>query len=63
MTALSDALTRAGHTPTPADLFPRPRPVDPQLSNTHWNHRCPHPGCAVWVPNHRRGCARHEETA
>lgn len=33
--------------------------VDPQLLVAYWNHCCPHPGCMVWVPNHRRGCAEH----
>lgn len=62
MTALADALTAAGH--TPADM-PARRPVepvpDPQLSIHYWNHGCPAQGCRAWVPNHRRGCAHHNE--
>lgn len=58
MTAIGDALRGSGH------AVPRPDVGrDPQLNLLHWNHRCPHPTCATWVPNHRRACVRHiEET-
>lgn len=56
MTALADALRNSGH------AVPRPNlERDPQLNILFWNHQCPHPACAVWVPNHRRTCVRHPE--
>ena len=63
MTALADALEAAGHLPPMPGLHKKPDRTDPQLSMHYWNHACPTPTCITWVPNHRRGCARHEETS
>lgn len=64
MSALAAALEAAGHlapVPSPASFHRAPDRTDPQLTILYWNHACPAVGCMAWVPNHRRGCAGHNE--
>lgn len=53
------ALRRAEPEPEPAPVWAPTGALDPQCSYTYWNHQCPAPGCATWVPNHRATCAQH----